>query len=179
MFLTLSLVGVAVLALSQCSFFDETPKGRARNEQHSITAKELHALLASDQETFLFDVRQPLDLLAFPEIIPNAKRIAPNEVLEKPSLIPKEKDAVVYCTCPSDKTSRTVLRRALALQFFRVKFLKGGLAAWKAEGYPVEPYREVFRLQSKLGSALRVILVAEEICGQSDQTEPCDGLAPS
>lgn len=115
-------------------------------EQHRITAEELHALLASNQEVLLFDVRQPLDLLANPEIIPKAQRVAPNEVLERPSLIPKEKDAVVYCTCPSDKASRTILRRALALQFFRVKFLKGGLTAWKAKGYPVEPYQEVFRL---------------------------------
>lgn len=115
-------------------------------QQHSITAEELHALLASNQEVLVYDVRQPLDLLAYPEIIPKAQRVAPNEVLERPSLIPKEKDAVVYCTCPSDKTSRTVLRRALALQFFRVKFLKGGLAAWKAKGYPVEPYQEVFHL---------------------------------
>jgi len=53
---------------------------------------------------------------------------------------------VVYCTCPSDKTSRTVLRRAFTLGFVRIKFLKGGLAAWKAKGYPIEPYKEVFHL---------------------------------
>ena len=115
-------------------------------EQHSITAEELHALLASDQEVLLFDVRQPLDLLAYPEIIPKAQRIAPNEVLARPTLIPKEKDAVVYCTCPGEKTSHTVLRRALALGFLRIKFLKGGLAAWKAKGYLVEPYKGVFHL---------------------------------
>jgi rhodanese-related sulfurtransferase len=115
-------------------------------ERHSTTAEELHSMLASNSEVLLFDVRQPLDLLAYPEIIPGARRIPPNEVLENPSLIPREKDTVVYCTCPSDKTSRIVLRRALALQFFRIKFLKGGLAAWKANGYPVERYQEVFRL---------------------------------
>jgi rhodanese-related sulfurtransferase len=118
-------------------------------EQHSITAEALHSLLASNRDVLLFDVRQPLDLLAYPEIIPGARRIPPDEVLENPSLIPKEKDAVVYCTCPSDKTSRTVLRRALALQFFRIKFLKGGLAGWKNAGYPVEPYGESFHLQSR------------------------------
>jgi 3-mercaptopyruvate sulfurtransferase SseA len=32
------------------------------------------------------------------------------------------------------------------LHFLRVKFLKGGLAAWKAKGYPLEPYKESFRL---------------------------------
>jgi rhodanese-related sulfurtransferase len=115
-------------------------------EQHSITTEELHLLLASKQELLLLDVRQPLDLLAYPEIIPGAQRIPPKDVLEKPFLIPKEKDAVVYCTCPGDKTSRAVLHQALGMQFSRIKFLRGGLAAWKANGYPVEPYREVFHL---------------------------------
>ena len=135
---TLGIIGVAALVTSLV-FVLRMNRLRSQREleQHSITAEELHALLASNQEVLLFDVRQPLDLLAYPEIIPKAQRVAPNEVLERPSLIPKEKDAVVYCTCPSDKTSRTVLRRALALRFFRVKFLKGGLSAWKAKGYPV------------------------------------------
>ena len=115
-------------------------------EQHSITPEALHVMLASNQEVLLFDVRQPLDLLAYPEIIHGAQRIPPNEVLEKPSLIPAEKDSVVYCTCPNDKTSRAVLGRALAMDLHRIKFLKGGLAAWKAHSYPVEPYREVFHL---------------------------------
>jgi rhodanese-related sulfurtransferase len=83
-------------------------------------------------------------------MIPKAQRAAPNEVLARPPLIPKEKDAVVYCTCPSDKTSRTVLRRAFTLGFFRIKFRKGGLTAWKAKGYSVEPYKEVFHLNSSL-----------------------------
>jgi rhodanese-related sulfurtransferase len=144
---TLSVIGVLALVASLVIVHRiKRQRDQREMEQYSVTADELHALLASNQDVLLFDVRQPLDLLAYPEIIPKAQRVAPNEVLERPSLIPKEKDAVVYCTCPSDKTSRTVLRRALALQFFRVKFLQGGLAAWKAKGYPVEPYQEVFHL---------------------------------
>lgn len=144
---TLGVAGVAALAMSLAIVLRfKRLKDQREMEQHSITAEELQVLLASNREVLLFDVRQPLDLLAYPEIIPKAQRIAPNEVLQRPSLIPKEKDAVVYCTCPSDKTSRIILRRALALKFFRVKFLKGGLAAWKAKGYPVEPYKEVFHL---------------------------------
>ena len=64
----------------------------------------------------------------------SAQRIPPDDVLANPSLIPKDKNTVVYSTCPSDKTSREVLRRALALRNFRVKFLKGGLEAWKMNG---------------------------------------------
>jgi rhodanese-related sulfurtransferase len=115
-------------------------------EAHSITAQALHTLLMQNQKVLLFDVRQPLDLLANSEIIPGAKRIPPKDVLENPALIPKEEDSIVYCTCPSDKTSRIVLRRALSLNFLRIKFLKGGLAAWKAMGYPVEPYTQPFHL---------------------------------
>lgn len=117
-------------------------------EQHSITPEALHTLLASKQELVLFDVRQPLDLLADSEVIPGARRIPPRDILANPSLISREKDAVAYCTCPGDKTARTVIRKALALHIDRVRFLKGGLTAWKAKGYPVEPYVESFHLDT-------------------------------
>jgi rhodanese-related sulfurtransferase len=145
--MTLTLAILAIPALSIIAFVVmRRNRDRTDLERHSITAEGLHSLLAAKQELLIFDVRQPLDLLAYPEMIPSAQRIPPDDVLAKPSLIPKDKDVVVYCTCPSDKTSREVLRRALALRFFRVKFLKGGLEAWKMKGYPVEPYKESFQL---------------------------------
>ena len=121
-------------------------KNRSELDRHSISAGGLQSMMASGQKVLLFDVRQPLDLLAYPELIPGATRIPPQDVLDKPSVLPRNEDIVVYCTCPGDKTSRIVLRRALALGFTRVKFLTGGLAAWKTSGYPVEPYRDSFRL---------------------------------
>jgi rhodanese-related sulfurtransferase len=148
MSVTLGIVGVLAAVSVLVILRQKHAREQRELERHSITPEDLHALLASKRELLLFDVRQPLDLLAYPEIIPRAQRIAPNEVLENPALIPQEKDAVVYCTCPSDKTSRLVLRRALSLHFNRVTLLKGGLAAWKAKGYPVEPYKEVFHLYS-------------------------------
>ena len=143
--LTLTIFGVVAVGVP-IAFWVKRTRDRDNLEQHSITAEALHSLLESKHELLLFDVRQPLDLLAYPEIIPSAQRIPPDEVLQRPSLIPKEKEAVVYCTCPSDKTSREVLRRALALQFTRIKFLRGGLESWKKNGYPVEPYKESFHL---------------------------------
>src|ERR1700688_4120427 len=124
--LTLIILGLVALCVP-IAFWLKRTRDRDNLELHSISAEELRSLLESKQELLLFDVRQPLDLLAYPEIIPSARRIPPDEVLQRPSLIPKERDVVVYCTCPSDKTSRAVLRRALALQFSRIKFLRGGL----------------------------------------------------
>lgn len=147
MSLTLTVICLAVLC-SLIVIWIKRTRDRHVVEQHSITPEALHTLLASNQEVLLFDVRQPLDLLSDSEIIPGAKRIPPREILENPSLIPKEMDLVAYCTCPGDKSSRAVTHRALAMHFYRVKFLKGGLAAWKAKGYPVEPYQEPFHLDS-------------------------------
>ncbi len=145
MYLTLAAICAAIVCLLIVKSIKRI-KDRQEMEQHSITPEALHALLAASQEVLLFDVRHPLDLLASYEIIPGARRIPPREVLENPSLIPIEKDSIVYCTCPSDKTSRAILHRALSLRFSRIRFLKGGLAAWKAKGYPVEPYTEPFHL---------------------------------
>lgn len=117
-------------------------------ERHSITPEELYRLQSSNQEVLLFDVRLPLDLLADSKIIPGAIRIPPKEIRENPALIPRDKDTIVYCTCPSDETSRGILQKALAMQFTRIKFLRGGLDGWKAKGYPVEPYTKPFRLDT-------------------------------
>jgi rhodanese-related sulfurtransferase len=147
MFLAVTAICVVVLCTAIVIWIKRT-RDRQLLEQHCITPEALHALLASKQEVLLFDVRQPLDLLADTEIIPGARRIPPREILENPAIIPKEQDAVAYCTCPGDKTSRVITHRALALHIDRVKFLKGGLAAWKAAGYPVEPYQESFHLDT-------------------------------
>jgi rhodanese-related sulfurtransferase len=142
--LSVAVIGVAVLCV--LVVLARRRAAERRMEEHSVTAEELHSLLTSNRKVLLFDLRQPLDLLAHTEIIPGAQRIPPKEVLEKPALIPKEEDTVIYCTCPGEKTSRAILREALDLHFERIKFLKGGLDGWKAKGYPVEPYTEVFHL---------------------------------
>ena len=123
-------------------------RNRRELERYSIDADELYTLLESKTDIVVLDIRQPLDLLAHSEIIPGAQRIPPKDVMEQAALIPKDKDSVLYCTCVSEKTSRMVLKNALNLQFSRIKFLKGGLAAWKEKGYPVEPYTKPFHLDT-------------------------------
>jgi rhodanese-related sulfurtransferase len=127
-------------------------KARRAFERLSITPEALHDLLAGHHNVLILDVRQPLDLLADSEIIEGAQRISPEDAAANPSLIPADKELVVYCTCPSDKTSRAIAARAQVLapqvDVSRVKFLKGGLAAWKAKGYPVVPYDKTFHLDT-------------------------------
>jgi rhodanese-related sulfurtransferase len=145
MFLAISILCAAVLL---AVVLVRRMRDRREMERYSITAEALHALLASNQEVLVIDVRQPLDLLGDSVIIAGAQWLAPDEVRANPSLLPKERDLIVYCTCPSDKTSRIILRRALAKGFLRIKLLKGGLDGWRANGFPVEPYKKPFHLDS-------------------------------
>src|SRR4029434_4852269 len=108
--MSLTLVAIWIAVVTGClliAIWIKRTRDRHEMERHSITADELHTLLGATQDGVLFDVRQPLDLLADSEIIVGATRIPPKEVLQNPLLIPKDKDSVVYCTCPSDKTSRS------------------------------------------------------------------------
>jgi rhodanese-related sulfurtransferase len=127
-------------------------KARREFERISITPEALHELMVTKHDIVILDVRQPLDLLADSEIIEGARRISPEDATTNPALIPTDKELVVYCTCPSDKTSRSIALKAHHLaplvDLNRVKFLKGGLAAWKAKGYPVVPYDKTFHLDT-------------------------------
>jgi rhodanese-related sulfurtransferase len=146
--LALSIIGVIAVVALFLALWIKAARERRELEQSSITPEALYALVNQQREVLIFDVRQPLDLLADSEIIPGAVRVPPKDIEENPALIPRDKDTVVYCTCPSDKTSRNISQRAHSLHFLRVKFLKGGLAAWRQKGYPVEPYQESFRLDT-------------------------------
>lgn len=148
----MTLIFICIAALCLAVFVGSRIKrARERREldQYLIGPETLHELLAAaDKKVRVFDVRLPLDLLAYSETIPGARRVPPRDIMANPALIPQDEDAVIYCTCPDNKTSLMILRRALRLNFSRLKVLKGGLAGWKAKGYPVEPYREAFRLDT-------------------------------
>jgi rhodanese-related sulfurtransferase len=149
--LALTIVAVVIWGLLAVILV-RRKRARREIEQLSITPEALHGLIAGHQDVLILDVRQPLDLLTDSEIIPGARRLSPTEVSENPALIPADRELVVYCTCPSDKTSRAIAHRAKLLvpsvDVSRVKFLKGGLGAWKAKGYPVEPYNKTFHLDT-------------------------------
>jgi rhodanese-related sulfurtransferase len=148
--MSLALIVVLLVgAASGLTVWVKRIRDRRELELHSITPEALYALMETNpKKVLIFDVRQPLDLLANSEIIPGAKRLAPKDVMANPSLIPRDQDSVVYCTCPSDKTSQEVSEKAREANLLRVKFLRGGLEAWKAQGYPVLPYEEPFHLDT-------------------------------
>ena len=116
-------------------------------EAKSIEPEALYELLKGKQ-VLLYDVRQPLDFLAHPEIIPGATRIAPKDIAEQTASFSRDQKSVIYCTGGDEETSQMVMGKARALHFTEVQLLKGGIGAWKEKGYPVEPYSEPFQLDT-------------------------------
>jgi len=140
-------IGAAVLFIVVIGLIIRRALAKREVEAKSIDVEELYALLNARQ-VLLYDVRQPLDFLAHAEIIPGARRIAPKDIAEQTASFSRDQNSVIYCTGGDHQTIRMVLGKARKLNFTQVKILKGGLAAWKAKGYPVEAYTESFHLDT-------------------------------
>ena len=63
-----------------------------------ITPKELMDKLTAGENISIVDLRQPMDIEAFPQMIPGALRIAMEEIEERHREIPRDRDVVLYCS---------------------------------------------------------------------------------
>lgn len=146
--MSLTVIGIAAFCVLVVGWIAaKRLRARREVEEKSIEPEALYELLDSKQ-VLLYDVRQPLDFLAHPEIIPGAVRIAPKDIAEKTASFSRDQSSVIYFTGGDHETCTMVLRKARALKFTRIRVLRGGLAAWKEKGYPVEAYTESFNLDT-------------------------------
>ena len=102
-----------------------------------IEPDELKAMMDRGDNPYIVDLRHPLDLLPDPRILPGAVRLLPEELIERNSEIPRDRDVVLYCTCPSEATSAKI---ALSMRRFgveRIRPLRGGFDSWRELGYPL------------------------------------------
>jgi len=102
-----------------------------------ITVEELKEKMDVGEQVMVVDLRHPLDFDADPETIPGAFRIDAQELEQKNDRLPRDREVILYCTCPNEATSA---RLALLLRRHGVKHirpLQGGLDAWRDQGYPV------------------------------------------
>jgi membrane protein DedA with SNARE-associated domain len=63
-----------------------------------ISPKELMEKLSAGEDIAIVDLRQPIDVAAFPKMLPGALRIAMEEIEERHTEIPRDRDVVLYCS---------------------------------------------------------------------------------
>lgn len=91
---------------------------------------------------FIVDLRHPLDYVTDPRVIPGSVRIGPTDAAAHSELFPRDRDVVLYCTCPSEETSAKVAKQLLRLGVHRVRPLRGGFEGWRDAGLPLVEYAE-------------------------------------
>ena len=73
-----------------------------------------------------------------PRWIPGAIHVPLEAVGLHVNHLPKDREIVLYCTCPSEASAARVARILMKHGFKRVRPLFGGLDAWIQAGYDVE-----------------------------------------
>jgi membrane protein DedA with SNARE-associated domain/rhodanese-related sulfurtransferase len=109
-----------------------------RLEPQELMAMIEAAERAGEERPFIVDLRHPLDVLADPLVLPGALRMGQDELKRSHEMIPRDRDIVLYCTCPSEETSVKVAMELRRLGIRRVRPLRGGLQGWKDAGYPMD-----------------------------------------
>ena len=72
-----------------------------------------------------------------PRWIPGALHVPLEDVARKLKELPRDRDVILYCTCPSEASAARVAKILMNQGFKRVRPLLGGLDAWVAAGYAV------------------------------------------
>lgn len=108
-----------------------------------ITVDELRRKQEAGEQIIIVDLRSPLDVQNDPFGIVGAWGLHVHELESWQGKIPRDREVVVYCSCPNEVTA---VRIAMALRkkgITRIRPLLGGLEAWRERNYPVVAHRHV------------------------------------
>jgi membrane protein DedA with SNARE-associated domain/rhodanese-related sulfurtransferase len=103
-----------------------------------ITVTDLYELIQAGAQPSIIDVRSSTARALEPRWIPGAIHVPLEAVGLHVNHLAKDREIVLYCTCPSEASAARVARILMRHGFKRVRPLFGGLDAWIQAGYGVE-----------------------------------------
>jgi membrane protein DedA with SNARE-associated domain/rhodanese-related sulfurtransferase len=103
-----------------------------------LEPEELKRQLEAGENVFIVDLRHPLELMTDPFTLPGALHFAPDVLAKRNGEIPRDRDIVLYCTCPSEATAAKTALTLHRLGIERVRPLRGGFDEWKRLGFPMD-----------------------------------------
>jgi membrane protein DedA with SNARE-associated domain len=111
-----------------------------------LEPEQLKQQLDAGEPVFIVDLRHPLELLPDPFTLPGALHLSPDALTARIHEIPRDRDIVLYCTCPSEATAAKTAMTLHKLGIDRVRPLRGGYDEWKRLGYPLDAIQPVMPL---------------------------------
>lgn len=109
-----------------------------RMVEQRLEPEELKRQLDAGEPVYIVDLRHPLELLPDPFTLPGALHVSPDDLAARAHEIPRDRDVVLYCTCPSEATAAATALKLHKLGVERVRPLRGGFDEWKRLGYPMD-----------------------------------------
>ena len=103
-----------------------------------LEPEELKEMIDRRQDVYIVDLRHPLDYLPDPRTLPGAVLLTPDRLVAHTDEIPRDRDVVLFCTCPSEATAAKMALTLRKIGVYRVRPLRGGFDEWKRLGYPLE-----------------------------------------
>jgi membrane protein DedA with SNARE-associated domain/rhodanese-related sulfurtransferase len=103
-----------------------------------ISVAELYELIQSGAAPLIIDVRSPTARTLEPRWIPGALHISLPDVGVHLKGLPRDRDIILYCSCPSEASAARVAKILMNHGFKQVRPLHGGLDAWVAAGHAIE-----------------------------------------
>jgi rhodanese-related sulfurtransferase len=103
-----------------------------------ISVAELHEQLSRGAAPLVVDVRSSTAQALELRRIPGALHLPVQEVSRHLNGYARDREIILYCTCPSEASAAQAARMLMNQGFSRVRPLRGGLHAWLAAGYAVE-----------------------------------------
>jgi membrane protein DedA with SNARE-associated domain/rhodanese-related sulfurtransferase len=102
-----------------------------------INVADLYALINAGAAPVIIDVRSATARELEPRWIPGALHVPLPDVARHLKELPRDREIILYCTCPSEASAARVAKILMNHGFKRVRPLHGGLDAWVAAGYTV------------------------------------------
>jgi rhodanese-related sulfurtransferase len=103
-----------------------------------ITVDELHQKLEAGENPLILDLRPHAELEQDPSLIRGALHMTMDDVDRRQQEIPRDRDILLYCSCPNDVSSARVALLLHRRGILRVRPLLGGIDAWRERNYPTE-----------------------------------------
>jgi membrane protein DedA with SNARE-associated domain/rhodanese-related sulfurtransferase len=102
-----------------------------------VSPAELREMLDNGEQVYIVDLRHPLDYLPDPRTLPGAVLYTPDRLVESSSQIPRDRDVILFCTCPNEETAVKMALTIRKMGITRARPLLGGYDGWKKLGYPL------------------------------------------
>jgi membrane protein DedA with SNARE-associated domain/rhodanese-related sulfurtransferase len=103
-----------------------------------ITVDELRQKLESGESLVILDLRSRAALEEDPSLIRGAFHLSMEEVEGHLEKVPRDRDIILYCSCPNEVSAARVALQLQRKGFSRVRPLLGGFDAWRERNYPTE-----------------------------------------